>query len=474
MGLTKEWREIVPTNAPADQTYSQSTGQSSIVFPISSEMAFLKPASVRLCGDLSLRIFNNASPSVEQAIDYATISQRLFSDWRMGIYSALSQLTIRTLQTQQEIESINNYDQLLSILQPALHSQEDYISGKSCLELATNSPLQQEKLFDGAQTTAFQIQQSFSARVYSGLLYNGSPILLDNKVGCGGLELNFRLQVPNQVLTDLNGSVGGGSFGIGAEFVITNPTLQYELLRPDGAELKSVMGSPARSLKYNTVSSLISVVNSGDHSAVFQVGNSMGVKSIVSKFVPTNFLNTYGNYSNSLGEPRNCTNGNPIGTDAGYDAKAVIRRVSFYVGGQLAPLDFSIVKNTGSDDMLKSQITREGLNAIRTFTNINHLVPDARIKGDDNLFLNQKRQVDVGANATASCNYVDTYRGGEFFVAGVNYSPYGQGRPMKNETLTFELQSDIAEFSDSPNTAYMYLFNENEAMVGGGRVEVKV
>ena len=474
MGLTKEWREIVPTNAPADQTYSQSTGQSSIVFPISSEMAFLKPASVRLCGDLSLRIFDNQTPSVEQAIDYATITQRLFSDWRMGVYSALSQLTIRTLQTQQEIESINNYDQLMSILQPSLHSQEDYVSGKSCLELATNSPLQQEKLFDGGASTAFQIQQSFSSRVYSGLLYNGEPILLDERAGCGGLELNFRLQVPQQVLTDLNGSVGGASFGIGAEFVITNPTLQYELLRPDGADAKSIMGSPARSLNYNTASSLVSVINSGDHSAVFQVGNSMGVKSILAKFVPTNFLNSYGNLSNGLGEPRTCTNGNPIGTDAGYNAKANLRKVSFFVGGQLAPLDFAVVRNTGSSAVLKSQLTREGLNAVRTFTSINHLIPDARIKGDDNLFLNQKRQVDVGANATASSNYVDTYKGGEFFIAGANYAPYSQGRPMKNDTITFEIQSDIAEFSDSPNTAYMFLFNENKAVVGGGRVEVSV
>ena len=228
------------------------------------------------------------------------------------------------------------------------------------------------------------------------------------------------------------------------------PTLQYELLRPDGADAKSIMGSPARSLNYNTASSLVSVINSGDHSAVVQVGNSMGVKSILAKFVPTNFLNSYGNLSNGLGEPRTCTNGNPIGTDAGYNAKANLRKVSFFVGGQLAPLDFAV------------------------FTSINHLIPDARIKGDDNLFLNQKRQVDVGANATASSNYVDTYKGGEFFIAGANYAPYSQGRPMKNDTITFEIQSDIAEFSDSPNTAYMFLFNENKAVVGGGRVEVSV
>ena len=460
MSSGKLWRSVKPSNANANNTYSHSNGYSQLVFPMSAiEQEFLKGSSVRLCGKLSLRLFNADDGSLVDNIEFDTVAKRLYTDWRIGAYSCFQQLAIRSLQGQQEIETIDRYNQLMTILHPVLHSQKDYETSKSNDELACNQPNQSIKFFESGTDTD-GVEQSFALRVYSGLLYNSEPIPMGTM---GGLEMTFRLDTPQQVLTDLNETAGGGTNGIGAEFVIRDPELQYEVLR---------MPNPASdTFSYSSIASFESVVNSGNHSAVYNIGNAKGVRSVIAKFVPTNFLNTYGSWGFSCGDPRNSTS--PVSSTAGYEDKATIRKLTFFLGGRKAPYDFSITKQTGASGYLKSEIIRNGLDAVREFVTLNHTIPDARIRDDNDIFINQNRTLgDGGGGKVSQCQYASTYKGGELFVVGANYSPYGRGMPMNNETLTIELESDIADTLDSPNTMFIYMMQENELSMRDGRVNV--
>jgi len=480
--MEKVWKSIKPSNNPSDAIYSQSTGQTQIVFPISAEDVFLKGGSVRLTGSVYYKIYTDAGAETfigsgdDVVATPANLEKKLYPDWRGGIFSCIQQLNIRSLRSGQEMEGIQNYNQLMSMLQPVLHSEQDYVAAKSSTDIACNDLNGALGLIKTDDNAVREVEESFASRVYSGLLYNSEPIPLSNQWGTGGLELTFRLEVPQQVLSDLNETGGGASNGIGAQFFIRDPELQYEVLKPSPELLLQLRQNPVSRFEYNSISSLESVVNSGDHNAVFNLGNLQQVVSVVGKFVPTAHLNSYSRWGFSSGCPRNSTAA--ITATAGYENRAEIKRLRFTLGGQLDPYEFSVSKNVSTPNPISnpiySQLMRNGLDAIREFVTLNHTIPDGRIKADNDINLQQSRISGVaGAPYVNNVSAVkDTYKGGELFLVGANYSPFGDGRPVQNTTFGVELQTNIADAHNSPNTLYLFLLTKNVLEAGGGLVSV--
>tara|TARA_R110000744_G_scaffold295153_1_gene405261 strand:+ start:489 stop:1865 length:1377 start_codon:yes stop_codon:yes gene_type:complete len=456
--MEKEYKLLFPSNNPSDATYSNATGQVEIVFPISAQDVFLKGGSLRFCGGLELEIYGAAGAVTD--IDPATQAKRVYLDWRTGLYSCIQQLSIRSLVTRQSLEVINNYDQLMSSLIPVFHSEADYSSTQSNTHLAGNDVNKSLKMMTGTAR-----RQTFASRLYSGLLFNDEPIPLSRTFGTGGLEITIRLQVPQQVLSDLGG--GGATNGSGATFRVINPSLQYEVLKPSPEQLGSLQQQSESVFRYNSLSSLVSVINSGDHNAVFNVASVSGLISAFVKMVPTNWLNSYSNWSQSTGELRNSTTATP-----NYVNKATLRRVSFYKGGVKYPLDFSIIRNQlNTNEILLSQFMRYGVDSIRNFDDINHILPDGRIKADDN---NAYQVIAAGPKVAADIiNGKDTYKGSEYFILGTNFDPLGEsGAPFDNETFGFEVQSDLTNTNDSPNTAFIFLMSKNTLRTNQGVAQV--
>tara|TARA_R110000824_G_scaffold49375_2_gene138514 strand:- start:4355 stop:5722 length:1368 start_codon:yes stop_codon:yes gene_type:complete len=455
--MEKQYQLIFPSNNPSDATYSNATGQVEVVFPISAEDVFLKGGSLRLCGGLEIEIFDAAGAATD--IDPATQAKRVYLDWRTGLYSCIQQLSIRSLITRQSLEVINNYDQLMSALIPVFHSEADYNTSQSNTHIAGDDPNKSMKLFTGTNR-----RMTFASRLYSGLLFNDEPIPLSRTFGTGGLEITIRLQVPQQVLSDLGG--GGASNGSGANFRLVNPSLQYEVLRPSPDQLGQLMSQTQSVFRYNSLSSLVSVINSGDHNAVFNVASVSGLISAFIKFVPTNHLNSYSEWSQSIGELKNSTTATP-----NYLNSATLRTVSFFKGGIKYPLDFSITKNQLETSGLLSQFMRYGVDAVRNFDDINHILPDGRIKADNNV------DYSLAGNRVAA-DFItgkSTWKGGEYFILGTNFDPLGEsGAPFDNETFGFEVQSNLADTNDSPNTAYIYLMSKNTLITNQGVASVSM
>ena len=347
----------------------------------------------------------------------------------------------------------------MSALIPVFHSEADYNTSQSNTHIAGDDPNKSMKLFTGTNR-----RMTFASRLYSGLLFNDEPIPLSRTFGTGGLEITIRLQVPQQVLSDLGG--GGASNGSGANFRLVNPSLQYEVLRPSPDQLGQLMSQTQSVFRYNSLSSLVSVINSGDHNAVFNVASVSGLISAFIKFVPTNHLNSYSEWSQSIGELKNSTTATP-----NYLNSATLRTVSFFKGGIKYPLDFSITKNQLETSGLLSQFMRYGVDAVRNFDDINHILPDGRIKADNNV------DYSLAGNRVAA-DFItgkSTWKGGEYFILGTNFDPLGEsGAPFDNETFGFEVQSNLADTNDSPNTAYIYLMSKNTLITNQGVASVSM
>ena len=114
---------------------------------------------------------------------------------------------------------------------------------------------------------------------------------------------------------------------------------------------------------------------------------------------------------------------------------------------------------------------RYGVDAVRNFDDINHILPDGRIKADNNV------DYSLAGNRVAA-DFItgkSTWKGGEYFILGTNFDPLGEsGAPFDNETFGFEVQSNLADTNDSPNTAYIYLMSKNTLITNQGVASVSM
>ena len=447
--MDKVWSQVSPQSQPSDGVFSNRSGQVEISFPIASRDEVLRASSVRLTGKLRVRNFdaNGLSQSITEA-------NPLFTDWRTGVYSCFQSLTIRSLRDQRVLEQINSYDQLLTTLLPVYSSEDDYVASHSQEFLGTNDfrlSLNQVKGTDA--------ELSFAMRLYSGL-FTGANLLPISERALGGLEVILRLNIPQNALTDLSGTASGsaGSNG-GSDFAIIQPQLQYEVLRPEMDELRAMERSASGNMSYNSITTLQSVVNSGQHNAVFNLASSTGVISVWGKFVPTNHLNNYGEWSLSTGALRTST-----GAVADYLGKADISRLSFFINGQLRPLDFAIRKDTGMSGFLKAQLTRAGLDAVRNFADLDRQLVSAQMRRTDDGDI-----IGVGGEQGN-----ELFRGGEYEIIGCNLDPFGEsGMPMKQDTLSVEIESDVGNAFESPNTMFLFLLQRNVLSYSQGATQVQ-
>ena len=109
--------DIVPSNVTANSKVSFKGGNPVIQFIIGEQDRLLMGNSLRFTGKFRC-LLSSGSSSVSNT-DSLAMSAKL------GVYSTIDTLTIKSQRTGQTIESIRNYNRFLASYLPVISSKED-------------------------------------------------------------------------------------------------------------------------------------------------------------------------------------------------------------------------------------------------------------------------------------------------------------------------------------------------------------
>jgi hypothetical protein len=440
--------EILPSNQPANNTYSFREGNPIIQVTIPSQAKFLKPSSVRINGTLRL---NNADGTIANnntiiSGDNVTSDIRLNS--RVGVHSVFQNVVLSSEATNQSLEAIRQYGRLVACLLSSTHSEQDLMSEKSNVALLNG--------LDDASANLVNNEVRFSIPLYCGMLQGGNPIPLSMN-GVNGLKIQLELASDRQVLKgstafpDQNTAGSKGvSVGSGAFYQIKDVSISGDLLVPDdaGQQRLSVAGSGA--FQYNSYSSLYSVINSNDSTQTYNLASSQ-VLSVFHTFLPVSSSNNYSKDSFETGELKN--------TDAGgvnYDTEAILKKVSFSRGGVKLGLDYEIdCENNSLEGLPEAQVMMNYLNAFQDFSASSRMINNRQLLGYGGKELKPYNDVMTKKRAVGVDN--DVKRNFGIGLAMDRVSDVGMS--FKGQSYATRIQSNLD--GKSPNAVFSFVLSKN-------------
>ncbi len=104
----KERAQIFPVNQPANNTYSFKNGFPICTFQIASQNKLLDTNSLRLNGVLRLQDSNGALPTNTVAAPPTNATTGISSNERIGLASALNQITLSSPENNRTLAVIRN------------------------------------------------------------------------------------------------------------------------------------------------------------------------------------------------------------------------------------------------------------------------------------------------------------------------------------------------------------------------------
>ena len=433
--------EILPSNQPANNTYSFREGNPIIQMTIPSQAKFLRPSSVRINGTLRLSnadktlINNNGTSSNTQS------DVRLNS--RVGVHSVFQNVVLSSEATNQSLEAIRQYGRLVSCLLSSTHSEQDLMSEKSNVALLNG--------LDDASANLVNNEVRFSIPLYCGMLQGGNPIPLSMN-GVNGLKVQLELASDQQVLkgstavpaTDV--AAGNGAF-----YQLKDVSISGDLLVPDEKGQQSLSVSGSGSFQYNSYSSLYSVINSNDSTQTYNLASSQ-VLSVFHTFLPVSASNNYATDGFENGKLRL--------TDAGgttYNADAILKKVSFSRGGVKLGLDYEIDVETNSTEGLpETQVMMNYLNAFQDFSASSRMLNNRQLLGYGGKELKPFNDVMTKARAVG----VDNDTGKRNFGIGLAMDRVSDvGMSFKGQSYATRIQSNLD--GKSPNAVFTFVLSKN-------------
>ena len=437
----KEFSEIFPLNPPQDG-YSFRKGFPIIQFQIANQSKLLDGRSLRLNGDITLFSPSDELPTNQQGLSPSPDNRTgIALNNRVGVASCLHQITTSTM-SNQTLETIRSYGRFLASSLPVTHSQADFDGG-----LAQTNALNASRSYNGAR--AANVTTGFSIPLRTGLFTGGNLIPLGQN-GVQGLNITLELGADSNVISGYTSYNESGvpqniiftPIDQGAHYRLTNVSLSYNLLVPDG-EGQSQMTIPTTGqLTYNSYSQLYSVVNSSDSTKVFNLGTSR-TKSVFHNFIRTNAINNYLFDGFSTGKLQNT--GGP----------AEIRRLTFIRGGVKFPLDYDVmVEPQGRNNRPQTQLLTRFVDSIKPLDKFNHslmsLYSQTGIPDQLNFHLTPKPRLD----------HKLTDPNDEVFGVGINFDPLSKtGVDFRQTSYGVRVVSDIN--GDVPNSIFTYVLGTN-------------
>lgn len=427
--------EILPSNQPANNTYSFRQGNPIITFNIGSTNKLLQASSVRINGKLTVRdsannIVNNND------IRQGGGTQDCRFNGRVGINGCFQNINIASNDTNQTLESVRQYGRLCATILSSTHSEDDLVSNSGVIEL---NPGQNAV---GANLQNNQVH--FSSRLFCGLMNGGNLIPLGVN-GVRGLNITLELAADPQLL------FGAGAAQLaGGYYQLSDLSISGNLLVPDaqGQAQLAVPGNGA--FQYNSYNNLYSVIDANDSTQTYNLSNS-NVLSIFHNFLPVSFANNYGQDSLSTNLPQLT---DAAGTQyTGGDV--AINKVSFSRGGLKLGLDYDLDETVqAANGRPQVGILVNALSAVPTNNKqANHSLNQPLLLNyggnDENIFDIQGLQGYQSADANL-----------RNFAIGLNTDPTsGVGISFKGQSYATRIQSTLD--GKSPNAVYTYVLNKN-------------
>tara|TARA_R110002167_G_scaffold248379_1_gene454367 strand:+ start:4598 stop:5974 length:1377 start_codon:yes stop_codon:yes gene_type:complete len=359
---SKEKGSVYATNPPSNSTWSFKGGYPIASFEIAAQNKWLDPRSLRLNGEFRIKSPLDTKPTNTASNGGPTTGMTVSG--RVGVASVINQVTLSN-STNQTLETIRNYNRMLSTLMPVTHSQSDF---DSCLQVA--DPGHASRSWNAAR--ACNETTSFSIPLRTGLLSGGELLPLGQN-GLRGLNISLELAPDSQVISGYRVYAPDNTetpvlftpINTGAYYELENLQLTYDLLVPSD-EAQAIMAAPATgSLSYNSFSQLYSVINASEQTQNFNFGVS-NCLAVTHNFIPTNQINNYNFDGFSTG-----------GLQQSNLDKANIKRVTYLRGSTRFPLDYEIETGGRADlpadqDRPQTELVTQFINSVKPYESMDH------------------------------------------------------------------------------------------------------
>jgi len=441
--MSNQHLEITPSNVTSDGTLSFKNGQPVIQFIIGESERFILGDSIRFTGNFQVFL---SQDTLSDDSDELNMSQRL------GIYSCIDQLVIKSQRTNQVIEHLRNYNRFMSsYISTTTSSNSDNLTHNNMTGLTCpNQAAVKSSVVDNLANKGYN-PNSFCVNLPCGFFNGGQAIPLSSSWGVGGLIVELHLAPDNQVLFSNNGPSGVTALSE-AFYQFKNVALVCEAQNPEPADLMALQKQQNQTFEYNSFSSYYTTINSANAIINFNLGLKQ-VLGVFANFIPSAYVNNFA--QNGLDTFY------PINSD---DTTANVTQLIFTRGGERFPLEYNIdtiqsdttvpvnVSNTFAD----AQITQNYMNAIQQFSKIHRTQVSP---------INTKYR----SGEAAVVNYIPD--GGSAAGLGVAYDVIsGNGVDFSSVNFGINMITDMV--TDSPQALYLFVHSKQTIAFSGNGISV--
>ena len=425
--------EIVPSNVTANGSISYRNGNPVIQFIIGEQDAMLLGNTLRFTGQL--RAFLSSTDDSVSNVSPLAMSEKL------GVYSTIDTLTIKSQKTGQTIETIRHYNRFLASYLPVTSSQQDNMGHLYTSALILPSYAAQTESVVNIPSQALT-GNKFCCALPCGLFNGRNPIPLMGEA-IGGLLVELHLAPDQQVFhsnTDTSASITD------AFYEFQDVSLVCETIEPDAQTLQTLKGRSSGTFEYNSINSYYQTINSANGIINFQLGLSR-VLGCFANVVPAAHINNYLYDGLATLYPTNTTG-----------SAAVIKELFFTRNGSKFPLDFNVETLQATDDgnnTMDPQLVYYYMDAITKFADIKRTsINPVNTRYSDSTRFDK-----------------DFADGGCGFGVGVAYDRVSdQGVDFRNVNFGINMSLDLD--SDSPQAFYLFVHNKNTLVFGPGGLQV--
>ena len=412
----------------ANGSISFRDGNPVVQFVLGEQDRLLLGNSIRFCGKFRAML-SSASSSTSD------VSQLAMSE-KLGVYSCIDTLTIKSQRTGQTLESIRHYNRFLSSYLPTTTSLQDNIGHMSESALIMPSyAAQQESVVN--IPSASSTMNNFCMALPCGMFNGGEPIPLMPEA-VGGLLIELHLAPDSQVF-HTQGDSDSASYS-DSFYEFTDVSLVAELSEPGPDVIQQLKSRPSGTYEYNSISSYYQTINSGNGIINFQLGLSR-VLGVFCNVVPAAHIN------NVLFD--GLATLYPTNVDG---SSADVKELFFTRNGTKFPLDFNIntlQQKDPANQTADSQVIYEYMNAVQKFADITRTT----------LSPVNVRLSDVGR---FDKDFAD---GGCGWGLGVSYDNISdQGVDFSNVNFGINMSLDLT--SDSPQAFFVFAHSKQTLVFG--------
>lgn len=422
--------EILPNNVPSDGKIKSNAGNPLLSFNIGSQNAFLNGATLRIQGKLNVYKTGTTRPVTTENI-------RINS--RLGVLGAFEQLNIESMKYKTDLETINNYNRMLSSYLANVSNVQDHISALS----QTHGTCPNWKL--NTESNLLENNNFFCTSLPSGLLSFGM-IPLSETNGVGGLTINLNLAASESFLF----GTGGTTTDVAdAYYELEDCRLIAEITTPDPETLQKLLSAKQNSITFNTVYGDYATINSTN--AI--INRSLGVSNCLGvfiNFVKDEFLNTKS--ADSLSTYPIINNVTPSN----------IREIIFLKDGVKYPNDYSLETNFKTN----SNVAAADPQRVELFKN--SIMANKHTK--NNSLISPLTDNRIFKSRASGLNPVDKAPNtGPTFGLGVAYNTLPGGDGVDFKSSNFGLQLDVDLDTNSANAIYIFAHHKQTLLMSGNQ-----